>query len=173
VSENVSAKEMTYKKYLAFIAQKKEVERELAVLKGKEKDFEARLLKGDTPSLSASDLQNILSQASIQVKTLIRSTKVLEPETLEGGFLAIPIQVNLVSDVTRVRKFIAMIEEHFKYLIIPNLRISVINKADPKEVNVTMVVNGFMKGAPPVAPVKKQDKGKARPTHRVEPKIKS
>jgi hypothetical protein len=173
VSKNVSVKEMTYKKYLTFISRKKEVEKELDVLKDKEKYFEAKLLKGDTPSLAASDLQGILEQVAIQVKVLIRSTKVMDPETLEGGFLSVPIQVKLVSDLTRVRKFIALIEENFKCLTIPELRISVMNKADPKEVSVTMVISGFVKGAPPAQPIEKQEKGKTRPSPRREAKPKS
>ncbi|HUT84048.1 MAG TPA: type II secretion system protein GspM [Thermodesulfobacteriota bacterium] len=173
VSESISAKEMTYKKYLAFISHKQEVEKELAVLKDREKDIAARLLKGDTPSLAASDLQRILEQIASQVKVLIQSTKVMEAEALDGGFLAVPIQVKLVSDLTRSRKYFALVEEQSKYLTIPELRISVKNKADPKEVVVTMVVSGFMKGAPPAAPVAKQEKGKARQTPRKDTKPKS
>jgi translation initiation factor IF-1 len=172
VRENIAGKEMTYKKYLAFIARKEDVEKVLADLKGKEKDFEAKLLKGDTPSLAASDLQKILEQVAVQVKNLIQSTKVMEPETLKGGFFSIPIQVRLVSDLTRARKFIALIEEQFKYLTIPELKVSVMNKADPKEIFVTMVVRGFMKGAQPAAVIEKQDKVKVHPTPHGETKPK-
>lgn len=179
LSESISAKEMTYKKYLAYLTKKKEVEKELAALKSRESGFQAKLLRGDTPSLAASDLQRTLEQVSTQIKILIQSTKIMEPETLEGGYLAIPIQVKLVSDLTRTRRFVALVEENFKFLTIPELKISVKDKADPKEVMVTMVVNGFMKGSPPAPPAEKQEKGKiqekgkARQTPRTETKPKS
>ena len=172
VEDNISTKEMTYKKYIAFIAKKKEVEKDLALLRDKEKNLDAKLLKGDTPSLAASDLQQILTQVSVQAKTMIQSTKVMEAEPLSGGFLSVPIQVKLVSDISRSRRFVAMIEDQTKYLTIPELRISVLNKADPKEVVVTMVVSGFMKGAPPEPEAEKPGKMKNRPIPHPEAKPK-
>ena len=179
LSESISDKEMTYKKYLSYLTKKKDVEKDLLALKSRESGFQTKLLKGDTPSLAASDLQRTLEQVSNQVKILIQSTKIMEAETLEGGYLAIPIQVKLMSDLTRTRRFVTLVEENFKFLTIPELKISVKDKVDPKEVIVTMVVNGFMKGSPPAPPQEKQEKGKvqekgkARQTPRTETKSKS
>jgi len=173
LSENIFAKEMMYKKYVAYLNKKKDVERELDALREREKDIETKLLRGDTASLAASDLQRTLEQASSQVKILVQTTKIMEPETLDEGFLAVPIQVKLVSDLTRARKFSSMIEENYKFLTIPELKISVKNKADPREIMITMVVNGFMKGPPPAAPAEKKEKGKVRQVPRTETKQRS
>ena len=43
----------------------------------------------------------------------------------------------------KARKFLTDLEKNQKYLIIPQLKISVKNQRDPKEVIVTIVVSGF------------------------------
>jgi hypothetical protein len=57
--------------------------------------------------------------------------------------LAIPLEVRLITDLNRTRKFLADLEKNAKCLVIPKLKISVKNQRDPKEVIVTLVVTGF------------------------------
>jgi hypothetical protein len=72
----------------------------------------------------------------------LKSVKVQDAEE-RGAFLAIPIEVRLITDLNRTRKFLADLEKNQKYFTIPQLRISVQNQRDPKEVIVTLVITGF------------------------------
>jgi hypothetical protein len=49
----------------------------------------------------------------------------------------------LTTDLNSTRKFLSDLEKNQKYLIIPQLKISVKNQRDPQEVIVTIVVTGF------------------------------
>ena len=101
-----------------------------------------------TPSLAAAEMQKILEKLSKTHQLELKSVKVKDAEE-KGEFLVIPLEIRLITDLNRTRKFLAGLEKNAKYLVIPKLKISVKNQKDPKEVIVTMVVTGFFlnKGA--------------------------
>ena len=93
-------------------------------------------------------MQKILEKLSKTHQLELKSVKVKDAEE-KGEFLVIPLEIRLITDLNRTRKFLAGLEKNAKYLVIPKLKISVKNQKDPKEVIVTMVVTGFFlnKGA--------------------------
>jgi len=142
IRERTQQKEMVLQKYEKIIKQRKEVEEKLDQLNRKLNRLNRKLLKGSTTSLAAAEMQKILERISSKHDLELKSVKVKEAEE-RGEFLAIPIEVRLTTDLNRARKFLADLEKNSKYLVIPKLKISVKNQRDPKEVIVTLVVNGF------------------------------
>jgi hypothetical protein len=132
IRERTQQKEMVLQKYEKIMNQRDEVEKELDQLRGKQNKLRKKLLKGSTPSLAAAEMQKVLEK-SVKVKD----------EEEKGEFLAIPLEVRLITDLNRTRKFLADLEKNAKCLVIPKLKISVKNQRDPKEVIVTLVVTGF------------------------------
>ena len=133
---------MTLEKFEKIIAGRAEVEKQLAQLKKKQTQMNAKLLTGSTPSLAAADMQKMLEKISGTHDLELKSVKVQDGEK-QGDLLTIPLEIRLQTDLERTRKFLADIEKNQKYLIVPSLKISVQNQRDPKEVIVTMVVTGF------------------------------
>lgn len=142
VREKVRMQEITYRKYLKFIDRRKEIERRVRALKRRERSLNRKLLSGETASLAAADIQKTLEKISQSNQVTLKSVKVLDPRK-EGGFAVHSVQVRLITDVTRMRKFIYDVENTYKSLVIPELRISVKSTKDPKEIVVTMTVSGF------------------------------
>ena len=134
--------EILLKKYEKIINQKSEVEKNLAQVKRELSKIKGKLLKGSTPSLAAAEMQKMLEKLSKVHDLELKSVKVKEAEK-EGDFLIIPLELRLTTDLNRTRKFLTDLEKNQKYLIIPQLKISVKNQRDPKEVIVTIVVSGF------------------------------
>jgi Tfp pilus assembly protein PilO len=134
--------EILLKKYEKIINQKSEVEKNLAQMKRNLSKIKGKLLKGSTPSLAAAEMQKMLEKLSKVHDLELKSVKVKEAEK-EGDFLVIPLELRLTTDLNRTRKFLTDLEKNQKYLIIPQLKISVKNQRDPKEVIVTIVVSGF------------------------------
>ena len=134
--------EILLKKYEKIINQKSEVEKNLAQMKRNLSKIKGKLLKGSTPSLAAAEMQKMLEKISKVHDLELKSVKVKEAEK-EGDFLVIPLELRLTTDLNRTRKFLTDLEKNQKYLIIPQLKISVKNQRDPKEVIVTIVVSGF------------------------------
>ena len=147
IRERTEQREMLLQKYEKIISQQKEIEQKLTQIKRQQGQLNKKLLKGSTPSLAAAEMQKMLEQISKKHDLELKSVKVKDAEK-EGDFLAIPLEIRLTTDLNRTKKFLSDLENNQKYLIIPQLKISVQNQRDPKEVIVTIVVTGFfMEGA--------------------------
>lgn len=142
IREGTEQKEVTLENYERIIAGRAEVEKQLAQVKKKQTQLNAKLLTGSTPSLAAADMQKMLEKIAATHDLEMKSVKVQDGEK-QGDLLTIPLEIRLQTDLERTRKFLADIEKSQKYLIVPSLKISVQNQRDPKEVIVTMVVTGF------------------------------
>jgi len=142
IREGTEQKEVTLEQYERIIAGRAEVEKQLAQVKKKQTQLNAKLLTGSTPSLAAADMQKMLEKIAATHDLEMKSVKVQDGEK-QGDLLTIPLEIRLQTDLERTRKFLADIEKSQKHLIVPSLKISVQNQRDPKEVIVTMVVTGF------------------------------
>ncbi len=142
IRESTEQKEVTLEKYERIIAGRAEVEKQLAQVKKKQTQLNAKLLTGSTPSLAAADMQKMLEKIAATHDLEMKSVKVQDGEK-QGDLLTIPLEIRLQTDLERTRKFLADIEKSQKHLIVPSLKISVQNQRDPKEVIVTLVVTGF------------------------------
>ena len=153
IRERTQQKEMLLQKYEKIMGQRDDVEKKLNQLRGKQNQLNMKLLKGSTPSLAAAEMQKVLETISKKHGLELKSVKVKEEEERDE-FLAIPLEVRVITDLDKTRKFLSDLEKNAKCLVIPQLKISVKNQRDPKEVIVTLVVTGFfmkkgeeMKGA--------------------------
>ncbi len=147
IRERTQQREMLLQKYEKIIGQEKEIEKKLTQIKRQQGQLNKKLLKGSTPSLAAAEMQKMLEQISKKHDLELKSVKVKDAEK-EGDLLAVPLEIRLTTDLNRTRKFLSDLETNQKYLIIPQLKISVQNQRDPQEVIVTIVVTGFfMEGA--------------------------
>lgn len=108
------------------------------------RQVEERLFKGQTIQLAAADIQRIVDSAARQSELSIRTVRVLDAENTDA-FVGIPIQVIFDSDLTRLSKFIALVENNRKLLTIPEMQIRVKNRRQPREITVTMKIAGYMK----------------------------
>jgi Tfp pilus assembly protein PilO len=142
IRERTQQKEMVLQKYEKIMNQREEIEKKLNQLRGNQNKLNNKLLKGSTPPLAAAEMQKVLEKLSKTHELELKSVKVKDEEE-RGEFLAIPLEIRLVTDLNRTRKFLADLEKNPKYLTIPKLKISVKNQRDPKEVIVTLVVTGF------------------------------
>jgi Tfp pilus assembly protein PilO len=142
IRDKTEQREGLLKKYEKIINQKSEVEKNLAQMKRQLSKIKGKLLKGSTPSLAAAEMQKMLEKISKVHDLELKSVKVKEAVE-EGDFLVVPLELRLTTDLNRTRKFLTDLENNQKYLIIPQLKISVKNQRDPKEVIVTIVVSGF------------------------------
>lgn len=142
IREGTAQKEITLRKFETVIASRAEVEKQLAQVRRKQSQLNAKLFTGSTSSLAAAEMQKMLEKISTTHGLELKSVKVQDAEK-EGDLLTIPLEIRLQTDLERTRKFLADVEKSQKYLIVPSLKISVQNQRDPKEVIVTMVVTGF------------------------------
>lgn len=140
----IEQKEKTQEKYLKFLKEQADFQKS-GKDRGKEEiSVQQSLLKGETASLAAADIQKIVDGFAKESKVEMQSVKVLDSET-KDDFVVIPVQIVFSSDLTRLVKFVQSIETDKKLLTIPELKIRVKNELKPQDVSVTLTVAGYMK----------------------------
>jgi len=141
-------KQAMREKYLAFLKEYSDSQKKPKSSSKDESLIQKSLLKGETASLAAADMQKVIDGFAKESRVDMQSVKVMDPEP-KDAFMMIPVQVIFSSDMTRMKKFIQSIETDRKLLTIPELKIRVKNEVRDQGVTVTMQVAGFMKKEEP------------------------
>jgi type II secretory pathway component PulM len=109
-------------KNLRFLGQKEEL---VAMLEATQSELKARdpkLLTGDTPSVSASDLQDVIQGLATKEGTQVITTRVLNPETA-GNFSKISIQMEIGGQIDQLASLIRGIENSPKLLMVDEINV--------------------------------------------------
>jgi len=146
IREEIPVKIKQLEKYRQFAAGKSQVQDNLKNVTALASEGMYKLLSGDTPPLAAANLQDILKTLSAKNQIAIKSEKVLNPISAVF-FEQIPVQVEFMGSITNLTNFLYDIETYEKLLILTDLDIRVINRRNPQDVAVAIVVAGLMKGS--------------------------
>ncbi len=133
VKEIQEIKTKTLQKYMTLIAQKPELEKQLASLKETRKAEDSKLIEGQTISLAAASLQDIVKETVTRNGATITSERVGKTEDL-GKFKVVSVSVDAnVPDTRILRDILYSLETRTPYLIIKDLDIRVRNFRDPRD----------------------------------------
>ena len=109
-------------KNLRFLGQKEELVAMLEATQSELKAREPKLLTGDTPSVSASDLQDVIQGLATKEGTQVITTRVLNPETA-GNFAKISIQMEIGGQIDQLASLIRGIENSPKLLMVDEINV--------------------------------------------------
>lgn len=133
IKEIQEIKSKTLQKYMNLIAQKPELEKQLARLKEQRKAEDSKLIEGQTTSLVAASLQDIVKDTITRSGATITSERVGKTEDI-GKFKIISVSVDAnVPDTRILRDILYSLETRTPYLVIKDLDIRVRNYRDPRE----------------------------------------
>ena len=102
-----------------------------------------RFLPASTPAVAASELQNLVKEIAVKASTEIRSERIL-PAVERGELVEIPVEVAVSAEVRQLVDILAQLEQTSKLLTVQDLKIRVINVAQPKELLATITVSGYI-----------------------------
>ena len=122
VRSQIEIQSQLLEKNLRYITQKEEIEAVLEKARVGLKDLESLLLSGDTPSVSASDLQDLVGAITAKEGAKVITMRVLNPETI-GSYTKIPIQMEATGDIQQVVNLIKGVQSADKLLIINELNL--------------------------------------------------
>ena len=143
IKESQSMKTRTLEKYMAFIAEKPDMEKQLASLKEERKAEDSKLIEGQTISLAAASLQDIVKDTVSRSGGSISSERIVKPEDL-GKFKTISVSIDTVLPDTRVlRDVLYSLETSTPYLAIKDVDIRVRNFRDPREQTVKLEISAL------------------------------
>ena len=109
-------------KNLRYLAQKDEMVAALNAVRRELKEREPKLLTGDTPSVSASDLQDTVQALAAKEGTQVITTRVLNPEPA-GSLSKISIQMEIGGQIDQAANLIRSIETAPKLLVVDEINV--------------------------------------------------
>ncbi len=146
IKEEQGIKTKTLEKYINLISEKPSLERKLASLKETRKADDSKLIEGQTLSLAAAQLQEMVKSAVTERGGTISSERVGKPEDY-GRFKIISVSVDAVIPDSRVLgEILYSIETRTPYLAVKELDTRVKNYRDPRELMVKLEVAALTGG---------------------------
>jgi type II secretory pathway component PulM len=109
-------------KNLHYLGQKEALAASLEAARNEIKAREPKLLTGDTPSVSASDLQDTVQGLATREGTQVITTRVLNPEPV-GSFSKISIQMEVGGQIDQIANLIRGLESSPKYLVVDEINV--------------------------------------------------
>ncbi|MFH0933267.1 MAG: type II secretion system protein GspM [Nitrospirota bacterium] len=146
IQEEQAIKTRTLEKYINLISEKPHLEGQLASLRETRKADDSKLIEGQTPSLAAAQLQEIVKSTVTGRGGTISSERVGKPGDL-GKFKVISVSVDAsIPDSRALSEILYSIETRTPNLVIKELDTRVKNYRDPRELMVKLDVSALTGG---------------------------
>ena len=146
MKEEIALKRKVLLKYSEFLQKRKTVEEELGRVQKRYEEVQQRFLPGETPQLSAANLQEVLKKLLEKNGMTIRSFRILEPKDISMyRRISIHIDFNPVNNLLSLVQFIHDIEHHDKELMISEMDLLVPNPRMPNTIQGSFVISGLVK----------------------------
>lgn len=143
IKEDQALKMKTLEKYSALISEKPELEKELIGLKETRKAEDSKLIEGQTLSLAAATLQDMVKGIIVGRGGTISSERVGKPED-RGKFKVISVSIDAVlPDARALSDILYSIETRTPYLVVKELDTRVRDYRNPKELMVKLDVSAL------------------------------
>jgi hypothetical protein len=146
IKEEQAIKAKTLEKYINLISEKPQLEKNLVSLRNARKADDSKLIEGQTPSLAAAQLQEMVKTTITERGGTISSERVGTPKDL-GKFKVISISVDaLIPDVRALSEIIYSIETRTPYFIVQELDARVRNFRNPRDLMVKLDIEALTAG---------------------------
>jgi hypothetical protein len=146
IREEQAIKTRTLEKYIKLISEKPSLEKKLAALKETRKADDSKLIEGQTPSLAAAQLQDIVKSSITGRGGTISSERVGKPEDFVK-FKLISVSVDAgIPDSRILSEVLYSIETRTPFLVVKELDARVKNYRDPRELMVKLDVSALTGG---------------------------
>lgn len=137
------AREAVLERRRLTIARGPRIAEELQAMKSRLESESARLLRGPTAPLAASELQKLVKEAAASTNMEVRSERVLVASDREG-FQEVPIEIVIAGGIRDTVATLYRIEHADRLLMIKDLKIRVVSIGQPRELLTTLTVAGYV-----------------------------
>ena len=137
------AREAALERRRLLIAQGPRIAEELQRVTQRLESESARLLRGPTAPLAASELQKLLKDVAASSNMEVRSERVLTATDREG-IQEIPIEMIIVGSIRDTMTALYRLEGTDRLLMIKDLKIRVVAAGQPRELMTTLIVAGYV-----------------------------
>lgn len=146
IKEMQMLKNKTLEKYITVIAEKPFIEAKLASLKEQRKADDSKIIDGQTYSLSANTLEDIVKGIITGRGGSISSERVEKPDDL-GKFKVVNVSMDiLLPDTRALSDIIYSIETRTPYIVVKELDVRTRNIREPRELMVKLRIAALTGG---------------------------
>lgn len=142
-AELVPVRERVLTRRRELVGRKAAITRELEATDAQIQALSDRFLPASTPAVAASELQKLVKEIAVKASTEIRSERILPPVE-RGELVEIPVEVAVSAEVRQLVDILARLEQTPKLLTVQDLKIRVVNVAQPKDLLATITLSGFI-----------------------------
>jgi Tfp pilus assembly protein PilO len=142
-AELVPVREQVLARRLELVSRKGAIARDLEATNAQIQALSDRVLPAVTPAVAASELQKLTKEIALKASTEVRSERILPPVE-RGELTEIPVEIAVSTEVRQLVDILARLEQAPKLLTVQDLKIRVVNIAQPKELLATITLSGFI-----------------------------
>lgn len=139
----VPVRERLLLKRQEIIATKAAVNRELEQVNGRLEKLSTRFLAAAAPPVAASELQKIAKETATAAGMEVRSERILPPVE-RGEILEIPVEIAVSGEIRNLVQLLTQLEAAPKLLVVQDVKIRVMNVAQPKDLLATVTLTGLI-----------------------------
>jgi type II secretory pathway component PulM len=143
VEDRTAAREASLERRRLAIARGPGIAEELQMAKRRLESESARLLRGPTAPLAASELQKLVKDAAASSNMEVRSERVL-PASEREGLQEVPIEIVIAGSIRDTVGTLYRIEHAERLLTIKELKVRVVAVGQPRELLTTLIVAGYV-----------------------------
>ena len=122
VKNQLDSQPLLLAKNLRYVSQRDALHRALEAMRAQVKAQEPKFLIGDTPSVTASDLQDTVQSIAAREGAQVITTRVLNPEPA-GLFSKIGIQLEIGGQIQQIANLVKALESSPKLLVIDEITV--------------------------------------------------
>jgi Tfp pilus assembly protein PilO len=137
------AREVALERRRLLIAQGPRIAEELQRITRRLESESARLLRGPTAPLAASELQKLLKDVAASSNMEVRSERVL-PATDREGLQEVPIEIIIAGSIRDTMTALYRLERIDRLLMIKDLKMRTVAVGQPRELMTTVTVAGYV-----------------------------
>jgi Tfp pilus assembly protein PilO len=141
------AREAALERRRLLIAQGPRIAEELQRVTARLESESARLLRGPTAPLAASELQKLVKDVAASSNMEVRSERVL-PATDREGVQEVPIEIVIAGSIRDTMTALYRLEHGDRLLMLKDLKIRVVAVGQPRELLTTLTVAGYVMSDP-------------------------
>ena len=134
----------------AYLARAGEVTKNLELLRARSAEIRTQLVPGDTPTLAAASLQDVLHSLAAEKGINIQSTQVMREDTV-GGFRRIAVRITVTGELRPLADFLSGVEYGPRRVTLPYVEVSrrgaVLRGQSARTLSATIEVSAFLQGA--------------------------
>ncbi|HKZ04462.1 MAG TPA: type II secretion system protein GspM [Methylomirabilota bacterium] len=143
VEDRTAAREASLERRRLAIARGPGITEELQTARRRLESESARLLRGPTAPLAASELQKLVKEAAAGSNVEVRSERVL-PASEREGLQEVPIEIVIAGSIRDTIGALYRIEHAERLLTIKELKVRVVAVGQPRELLTTLIVAGYV-----------------------------